>query len=91
LQQKRSSILLKRRRSIVHWPLLALLAPAAAVGWCFYAGILVLPDRHNPWAPLRLEDPPGWLTRYKLQRIAGDPALCRKILDAAPVAEGMHR
>jgi hypothetical protein len=75
----------------VHWPLLALLAAAAAVGWCFYVGILVLPDRHNPWAPLRLEDPPGWLTRYKLQRIAGDPALCRKILDAAPVAEGMHR
>ena len=68
----------------MHWSFLAFLAAAAAIGWCFHAGILVLPDRHNPWAPLRLEEPPGWLTAFKLRRIARDPALCRKILESSP-------
>jgi hypothetical protein len=63
-----------------------LLAAAAVIGWCFHTGVLSIPDRHNPWAPLALEDPPGWLTRYKLHRIAGDPALCRRILAAADLA-----
>lgn len=42
-----------------------------------------LPDRHNPWAPLRIDDVPGWLTRYKLTRLDDAPAACLAALEQA--------
>lgn len=39
-----------------------------------------LPDRWNPWAELRLDDPPNLLTRYKLQRLSSDADRCRAVL-----------
>lgn len=73
-----------------HWVVrpafFAFIAAAAAIGWCFHTGVLSVPDRHNPWARLALDDPPGWLTRFKLQRVARDPALCREILAGADLA-----
>jgi hypothetical protein len=42
-----------------------------------------LPDRHNPWAPLHIEEPPGWLTRYKLARLDDAPAVCLSTLEQA--------
>jgi len=39
-----------------------------------------VPDRHNPWAPLRIDETPGWLTRFKLERLDRDDAACRAVL-----------
>jgi len=64
--------------------LLALLAVGAAI----VAGVRVtgwsLPDRYDPWAPLAIDDPPGWLTRYKLHRLDDDPTACRALLATTP-------
>ncbi|WP_234026859.1 extensin family protein [Erythrobacter sp. HKB08] len=40
---------------------------------------------HNPWAPLDLDDPPGWATEGKLLALKGDPAECRAVLDRSDV------
>ena len=45
-----------------------------------------LPDRHNPFAPLVVTDEPNWLTRYKLDRLSDDPALCQAVLLASGAA-----
>jgi uncharacterized circularly permuted ATP-grasp superfamily protein len=37
--------------------------------------------QHNPWAPLSLDDPPGWATQRKLARLRSDPAECRAVLE----------
>ncbi|MGQ3903288.1 extensin-like domain-containing protein [Mixta calida] len=46
-----------------------------------------LPSHLNPFAPLSVTDPPGWVTRYKLQRIRHDPAACLAVLERAREAE----
>ena len=67
--------------------LLALLAAG-------YYGYRYLPAQYNPFAPLRLEDPPGLLSHYKLRRLT--PAECaglleeanrRKLISSQPVAD----
>lgn len=42
-----------------------------------------LPDQHNPWAGLSIAEEPGWLTRYKLERLDGAPAACLAVLEQA--------
>lgn len=42
-----------------------------------------LPDQHNPWAPLAFDDPPNWLTGYKLGRL--EPDACQSLLQATPI------
>lgn len=32
-------------------------------------GYRYLPSYYNPFAPLQLADPPGWITTFKLQRL----------------------
>lgn len=44
-----------------------------------------LPDRHNPFAPLSVQEEPGWLTRYKLARLSADPAACQAFIDTTPL------
>lgn len=52
--------------------------------------------QHNPWAPLDLNDPPGWATRAKLIGLRSDVAECRAVLERSaidfttlePVGEG---
>jgi hypothetical protein len=57
-----------------------LIIPAVAL--LAIAGIAVLvlpadvPDELNPWAPLVLERPPNYLTRYKLARASRDDVTC---------------
>lgn len=51
-----------------------------AAGALLWFGLPELPPRWNPWAPVRLADPPNFLTGYKLQRLADAPAQCRAIL-----------
>ncbi|BBC72686.1 extensin [Altererythrobacter sp. B11] len=41
---------------------------------------------HNPWAPLDLDDPPGWATQRKLAALRSDPAECRAVLERSGVA-----
>lgn len=44
-------------------------------------GYRYLPSYYNPFAPLQLADPPGWITTFKLQRLTSPQ--CRELLTAA--------
>jgi len=66
-------------------------------GWViglFVVGALLLAGRgwlaehpeHDPWAPLDLDDPPGWATQRKLAALRGDPAECRAVLERSGVS-----
>jgi hypothetical protein len=63
--------------------LVLIAAAAAAIGGLLHTGTLSIPDRYNPWAALRIDEPPGWLTRFKLARLGREPALCRAVLAQA--------
>lgn len=41
---------------------------------------------HNPWAPLDLNDPPGWATHRKLAALRESPGECRAMLERSGVA-----
>lgn len=41
--------------------------------------------QHNPWAPLDLNDPPGWATQRKLAALRADPSECRAVLQRSMV------
>ena len=41
--------------------------------------------QHNPWAPLNLDDPPGWATQRKLAALRSDPEECLAVLDRSAV------
>lgn len=63
------------------FPLLILAALLlAARGW------FAAHPEHNPWAPLDLDDPPGWATERKLVALRSDPAECRAVLQRSGVA-----
>ena len=62
---------------------LLFLALVSALGYGVYSGKIVVPDRWNPWAPLRLDEPLDWITRFKLARVSREPAKCRAILGEA--------
>lgn len=64
------------------WSQVLVLAVVAAAALGLYQGWLTVPDRHNPWAPLSLAEPPDWLTRYKLRRLAADPQACLRTLQS---------
>lgn len=55
----------------------------AFAGWALWSGTLRVPERWNPWAPLRIDDPPNMLTRFKLERASADDAACREVLAQA--------
>ncbi len=42
--------------------------------------------QHDPWAPLDLNDPPGWATRTKLLALKDDVPECRAVLERSGVA-----
>ena len=63
--------------------LLVCLAAVLVLAYALCADEIRIPDRWNPWAPLRIEEPFNWLTRYKLARLSKDPALCRAVLAQA--------
>jgi len=58
------------------------------LGGLVLAGRAWLADhpQHNPWAPLDLNDPPGWATQGKLAGVRDDPAECRAVLERSGVA-----
>lgn len=61
---------------------LAALAALALVGFA----LLKPKPQDLPWTPLDLGQQPGVMSRMKLVGLAGDPALCRSLLDRAGVA-----
>ena len=46
-------------------------------------GKIKIPDDHNPWAPLKLDATPNWLTRHKLKVLSQDPSACIAVLSTA--------
>lgn len=64
---------------------MAVLLMAAVVAAAGHGRWWRLPDAHNPWAPLRFEEPPNWLTRYKLQQLERDPPACLAVLATTPL------
>lgn len=71
------------RRSVAGLLFLLLVVFAA---WALLSGTLRVPDRWNPWAPLRIDDPPNLLTRYKFQRATADRQACRALLQQAQLS-----
>jgi len=63
--------------------MLLVLLLAALVAWALRSGALSVPDHWNPWAPLRIDDTPNLLTRYKLTRASADRDACRAALAQA--------
>lgn len=49
-------------------------------------GWLAEHPEHDPWAPLDLNDPPGWATGRKLAALREDPEECRAVLERSGVA-----
>ena len=41
--------------------------------------------QHNPWAPLNLNDPPGWATQTKLAALREDTSECRAVLERSEI------
>jgi hypothetical protein len=62
---------------------LAVVFAVAALAFLTHGTFWQLPDRHNPWAPLALDDPPNWLTRHKLRRLDDEPLECLRTLEGA--------
>jgi len=62
------------------WALLLAAAFVAGRSW------LAEHPEHDPWAPLDLNDPPGWATQRKLAALRTDPAECRAVLERSGVA-----
>lgn len=69
------------------WPCaLALALAASALGGAFAlraVGLLELPQRYDPFAPLDVAEAPNWLTPLKLRRARADPAACLATLQRA--------
>jgi len=45
-----------------------------------------LPPQFNPFIPLSVTDPPGWMTQLKMKRLAGNPAACLDVMRRAQLA-----
>lgn len=65
------------------WVLFVLLALLA--WYVVQAGLVTIPDRHNPWAPLQIDQAPNWLTGFKLKRASRDPQACMDTLAQSPM------
>ncbi|QCR36067.1 extensin family protein [Nissabacter sp. SGAir0207] len=42
-----------------------------------------IPPGYNPFSPLTVDDPPTFITRYKLKQLQQDPAACLQVLEQA--------
>ncbi|GGC19679.1 extensin [Novosphingobium marinum] len=70
----------------------------AALGLAARAWLHDHPE-HNPWAPLSIDDPPGWATARKVAALRDDPQECRNFLvrsdiafeELDPIGEGQCR
>jgi hypothetical protein len=70
------------------WPFDGLAVALFVAGALFLAGRGWLAEhpQHDPWAPLDLNDPPGWATQRKLAALRSDPDECHTVLKRSGVA-----
>ena len=66
--------------SLLRWLWAIPLLVALGLLWAIGTGRVRIPEAWNPWAPLRIDAPPNVLTRFKLDRAAGDRAACQAAL-----------
>ncbi|MFB4339906.1 extensin family protein [Pantoea sp. CS_6] len=70
---------------------LVLLIIMTGVGWMSLPWLKQhLPAQFNPFTPLSVTDPPGWMTRLKLKRLQTDPAACLDVMQRAQQAGVVH-
>jgi hypothetical protein len=67
---------------------LAVLLGAAIIAGLVWGEVIAIPNRLNPFTPLRVADDVGWLTRLKLARLERDGPQCLAVLANTPV---LHR
>jgi hypothetical protein len=68
--------------NIDRWAVIALMVMALVVaGWRWLADH----PQHNPWAPLSIEDTPGWATGRKLARLRDEPDECQAFLQRSGI------
>jgi hypothetical protein len=65
-----------RRPRWGRWLFALLWGALVAGGYSLYSGVVTLPERFNPWAPLDVTAPPNFLTPFKLSRAKSEPARC---------------
>ncbi len=53
------------------------------LGYALHSGAIEVPERWNPWAPVRIADRPNWLTSFKLARLSDEEGLCQYVLAGA--------
>ena len=58
------------------WLALAAISVVFAFVYAVYLGLIAVPERFNPWAPLDVVAAPNFLTAYKLARARSEPARC---------------
>lgn len=63
--------------------LLLCLLLAGGFAYAVWRGIVDIPDRWNPWAPLDVRQPPNLLTPFKLRALQDDRALCEQALETS--------
>jgi hypothetical protein len=81
-QPRRSTIM---RVILVRLALSLVLGLAVASG-LVWGGVLDIPNRLNPFTPLRVADEVNWLTRLKLSRLERDRRQCLAVLDGSPIS-----
>lgn len=58
-----------------------------ALGWMSLPWLKQhLPPQFNPFTPLAVTDPPGWMTQLKMKRLASDPDACLAVMRRAQQA-----
>ncbi|HAH13534.1 MAG TPA: extensin, partial [Pantoea agglomerans] len=58
-----------------------------ALGWVSLPWLKQhLPPQFNPFTPLSVTDPPGWMTQIKMKRLASDPDACLAVMRRAQQA-----
>lgn len=66
---------------------IVLILVLAAAGWWSLPWLKQhLPPQYNPFTPLAVTDPPGWMTRYKLKRLEHDAEACLAVMRQAQQA-----
>lgn len=67
------------------WFFLLILVVALVAAMAVHEGRIEVPEAHDPWAPLRHDETPNWLTGFKFRRVTGDPTRCREFVAASPL------
>jgi hypothetical protein len=69
----------------MRWVIPILAAALLLLGISIRNGWFEVPERWNPWAPLRLAAPPDLFTRWRLARLSQDPPACAAFLATTPL------